>query len=240
MDESIIQHHFQELSLKYTGLKLRQDEKRHYIVEGLLSFSAGSGDLYIEDDFEVSITFPNDYPDTPPHVIETNGRIPPDFHTHSSGKTLCLASPFETKIKFFLNKNLVGFVDTLLIPYLYAYSYFEKSGEMPFGELSHGGQGIIEYYQELFGVDDINMLFLFFKILVDESYKGHHRCPCGSGKILRKCHGDILRKIKEIHGYKSFMHDYYMMVICLLEEDDGHISREAIPNKILKNNSKQK
>ncbi len=239
MDEDVIKDHYQELSQKYTGLNLKQ-EKGNYFVEGLLSFSAGNGDNYIEDDFEISIVIPDNYPETPPHVIETKGRIPSDFHTHSSGNTLCLATSFETKRKFFRHKNLIGFVETLLVPYFYAYSFYEKKGEMPFGELSHGAKGIYEYYQDLFGVDDANKLFLFFKILVDKSYKGHHPCPCGSGKILRKCHGSILREIIEVHGYDPFMYDYHLMVTHLLKDKEFRFSRKAMPKYILKKGKNKK
>ena len=30
------------------------------------------------------------------------------------------------------------------------------------------------------------------KYIVHNSYRGHHICPCGSDKRLRKCHGEVL------------------------------------------------
>lgn len=104
---------------------------------------------------------------------------------------------------------------------------------MPFGELSHGGKGIFENYKDLFNVVSTEQVLRLFKILVDKSYKGHNPCPCNSGKVLRKCHGDILREILEIHGYEAFMHEYHLMTEHLLKDDDFKFPRYAIPKHIL-------
>jgi hypothetical protein len=43
--------------------------------------------------------------------------------------------------------------------------HFEKTGTLPFGELSHGCQGIREYYQETFSTDDVRIALALLKVL---------------------------------------------------------------------------
>lgn len=240
MSEKIILEHFLELNKKYTGLSLSRNDKGESIVVGILACSMEYSGYRIDDDFELAIEIPPEYPERAPDVKEVGGRIPPQFHTHPSGKTLCLASPFDIKRKFLLHNNLIGFVETLVIPFLYSYSYYEKTGNMPFGELSHGGEGLFENYKELFNVDSVEQVLRLFKIIIDNSYKGHNLCPCGSGNILRKCHGDILREILEIHGYGAFMYEYHSMTEHLLENDDFKFPQNALPKFILKKDKSRK
>ena len=65
-------------------------------------------------------------------------------------------------------------------------------------------EGILEYYKELFSVQDGWQVLGLLKILADDNYKGHTLCPCGSGQKLRNCHGNLLREIKEYQKPADF------------------------------------
>ena len=223
--ESLITQQFEELIQKFPNLRLCEDSPGQWVIRGKLSFSASFQNVSIEDTFLVMIVLPKDYPQSPPVVQEAGGRIPADFHQNPD-RTLCLGIPIEVRQRFKKEPTLLAFVEKLLIPYLYSYSYFEKYGKIPFGEFAHGGKGIREYYQELFKTDDIYIVLELLKIMANGSYRGHHLCPCNSGKILRKCHGPlILRFIKE-YPKEIFSRDFLYILINLEDKEKDYIMKE--------------
>lgn len=122
----IIHEHFEELVRRYPTLTLGGEVECN-VVTGDLTFSAEYGGTTVVDCFAVQISIPIDYPDSPPSVKEIGGRIPPDFHKLDDS-SLCLAAPLEILRKFSCNRSLLGFVKTLLIPYLFSFSYWEQNG----------------------------------------------------------------------------------------------------------------
>ena len=204
--EALIRQQFEELVQTFPGLKLCQDAPGRWVIRGTLSFSATFQDATIADAFTILILLPNDYPDSPPAVQETGGRIPASFHQYSD-RTLCLSVPAEVYRRFKADPRLVAFVETLVVEYLYGYAHLEKYGALPFGELSHGCQGIREYYQDAFRTDDVRIVLALLKVLAEGVYRGHHACPCSSGKILRKCHGPVLLGLLEHQPKERFLRD---------------------------------
>ncbi|TCZ71456.1 hypothetical protein E0485_22660 [Paenibacillus albiflavus] len=196
---------FNELKVLYQDLRLLREEGDAYIV-GDLPFSATyNGNSPIIDQYKIKILLPKDYPKSPPKLMEFGGRIPKSFHTNPDG-TLCLGAPLEVRMKF--NGNLLSYVKELVIPYLYSYSYYEKYGDMPFGELSHGGRGILESYQELFVLTSSECVLDLLEILATGKFRGHLDCPCGSRMKLRKCHGPQLIQLSNYQTKFDFINDY--------------------------------
>lgn len=195
-------------------------------VRGSLSFTAQYSDVAIADSFVIEITISRDYPSVLPTIRECGGRIPKEFHTYEDG-ALCLAAPLDLKMKFDANPHLLGYVTDLVIPYLFSFSYWSKHGVMPYGELPHGGEGILESYRELFGVDSNSVAICLLLVLATGGYRGHHECPCGSGLQLRKCHGATLRQVSDHRGSAEFLGD---LVHCT-----AHLRKcgEPIPEAIL-------
>lgn len=191
MDDLKLYEQFQELCLGFPGLSLQKYGAGPWCVRGKLKFSRAYSKKNIEDEYSVEMLIPQDYPLVLPRIFESGGRIPRDFHQYQDG-ALCLGAPLAIKQKFRKQPTLFGFVEGCVIPYLYSYSYKCKFGKLPFGELSHGGKGILEYYQDVFSVRDPRRVRRFLRILANGNYHGHTRCPCGSGKRLRSCHGELL------------------------------------------------
>lgn len=221
--DSVISQHFIELRLKYPRLRLTQNEKRLFVIRGELDFSASFENICIEDSYSIEIILPNNYPDTPPHVIELNNRIPPSYHMFEDG-TLCLGAPIAVKKTFFQTPTLIGFVENNLIPYLYGYSYKCKYGSLPFGELSHGASGMREFYQDYFDVYDPEKLLGLLEILAKNNYRGHHNCPCLCGEKVRNCHGASLRELQKWQSSAKFMVEYCGIAELLLEERKNQIA----------------
>lgn len=213
---AVLFEHFAELQLHYPRLRLTQDTNALFLVRGVLEFSAVFQDTRIEDKYSIQIIIPNDYPNIPPTVIESDGRIPKEYHTFSDG-TLCLGAPVAVRKTFLQTPTLVGFVENNLIPQLYRYSYKCEYGEYPYGELSHGPLGIFEFYQEYFDVNEPEMLLGLLKILAANNYRGHHNCPCLSGKRVRNCHGERLLEIWKWQSSANFANEYHEIAQMLVK-----------------------
>jgi hypothetical protein len=207
---------FQDLGLSYPKLRLQRKESSPWYIRGLLEFSKEYSGKLISDLYQVQILIPETYSDELPKIHETGNRIPKDFH-HYKDESLCLGAPLEIKRKFRKQPTLLGYVDNCVIPYLYSFSYKTRFGKMPFGELSHGGLGILEYYQDLFDLKDVRRILKFIQILAVDNYRGHARCPCGNGKRLRDCHGKILLEIKDLQTAAEFQAEYNLIVKNLID-----------------------
>jgi hypothetical protein len=85
----------------------------------------------------------------------------------------------------------------LLEPYLYIHSYWKKhNGKTPFGQRRHGGEGVLEYYSEIFETKDEEAIFCLLEIAAKKAYKQSMICPCGKGEKLKTCHGKIILNIQ--------------------------------------------
>ena len=169
-----------------------------------------------------------------PKAKEIGGRIPcdPDSHVNGDG-AMCLGASFEIRRKYKQYRSLLAFVNRLLVPFLYSFSFKEKYGHMPLGELSHGRKGVVEYYKEFFGTDsDLSVLELL-KIIVEDNYRGHISCPCESRKRLRNCHGPQIREIKDQQSREQFFSDF---LYCLrFHLDSGKELPRQLVTKRLRN-----
>lgn len=234
--QEVIQKNFEELTAQYQGLALTKLEDDTWLISGVLEFSATYKDIKIKDRFQIEITISKNFPDMPPIVKETGGRIPKDFHTNPDG-TLCLGAPIDVRIKFADNQSLLGFVNDQVIPFLYAYSYFVQYGVMPFDELSHGSKGILEYYKNYFNTSSDVIVMELLKILAESSYKGHRECPCKSGRSIRECHGSLIRKINLAQYKGEFLLDYVHCFIYL--KNSGHEMPKSLYSKKIMNRIKE-
>ena len=154
--ELLIRQQFDQLKDTYANFELRQSSDGTYEIIGELHFVASYRDLMeIEDAYQIQIILSNDYPNSIPKVLETDNRIPISFHRYTNGQ-LCLGPPSEITNKFNRNKTVLDFVVDCVIPYLYLFSYSElHNGKLPWDDLSHGGEGILEHYQEIFKLDEV-------------------------------------------------------------------------------------
>jgi hypothetical protein len=211
MDRLVVEAQFQEVKQKYVALDLVQSDPDHFLIAGVLRFAAQFEERLLEDEYQITISIPEDYPRSPPQAFEVGGRIPKTYH-HYSNESLCLGARFIVRQTFQHRPTLIGFVEDLLIPYLYRYTYLSQNGAEPYGELSHGWAGIVESYKELFQIDSPRAILGLLKTLADHSYRGHLTCPCGSNKRLRNCHGNTLRKMMCVQSAEEYERDYREIV----------------------------
>lgn len=176
-------HAVAALTDRYRGLALRPTRTGGSLfIAGDLEFTASgpNGERPVSDTFAVTIFVPPAFPADPPTVRETGGRLPRTFHTYQDG-ALCLGSPLRLRMRLRIRPDLLGFVETCLIPYLYGYLRFQQGEPLPFGELDHGDPGLLDEYQLLLCArDDRTCIALISMLGVKKRVANKWPCPCGA------------------------------------------------------------
>jgi hypothetical protein len=198
-----------ELTAVHAGLTNVIEEEGRTLVSGSLPFEAASDGLpTITDSFDIRLAIPGDYPKTLPNVSDVGGKIAATYDHLYTNKSFCLGVPVEERRIFLEQPSLLGFVNRLVVPYLYSYCYWKQHAKYPFGDQLHGNAGIVRHYLDTLKVTDEFAVLAVVSFLLEHGYRGHHACPCGSGKIVRKCHGDALREFQRCHTNDSLARDF--------------------------------
>lgn len=150
------------------------------------------------DQFEISIAFPHNFPRDLPRVWEVGGRIPRimDRHIYPVSGACCLFVDEAFWLRHPDGYTVLEYLDEPIHHYFLAQVYYELNGTWPWGDRSHELEGILEEYNQIFKIDDRRIIPEFIRCLSRGPIKGHWTCPCGSGKQLRKCCGDLLRSVQ--------------------------------------------
>lgn len=198
--------------LQRQGFRLLPSSNGEVRLRGLLAFSAQKPGLeQIDDEFEIEICIPKQFPRQLPTVKEVGGRIPDTFHKNSGG-ILCLGTPTAQMLQLHKTQTVPGFVERCVIPYLYGFVYHQKFGAMPFDEQKHGDGGLINDFREMFAVKTdsvaINMVWV---CSLKKRVANKQPCPCGSGRRLGKCHNRRVNRFRKELGRKWFLTQYYSL-----------------------------
>ena len=207
----------------------RVEQKEHEtVIRGLLAFEAsGKGLEAILDCFDVELRIPQGYPKRLPVVLEKAGKILKDYDHVNAGGTLCLGTPIEERRIFLQQPTLLGFVNNLVVPFLYGYCYSKKHGEHPFGEQKHGAEGILQHYVEVLGLDSKDVAASVVCYLYEHGYRGHHPCPCGSGRVVRECHGTVLWDLLQLHTPETLRQELEAaLCYCVDRKNAGELTVE--------------
>lgn len=190
----IVNHDIEMVREKYPAFEISKREN-DYIFSGELILNHVFEDVRMTGKFNLEVVVPGDFPLAFPKVKELSNCIDENYpHRYTDGQ-FCLASDLELKMFFSQDTDICSFIEKYVIPYLYTYRFYEEYGVYPYGERSHGPMGDLEYLKDLFGVDDWGQVLDIMLFVVQSPYRGHLLCPCGSGKRIRNCHGEILKKV---------------------------------------------
>ncbi len=188
-------------------------------VEGYIQFNQEYKGIPLHDEYLIQILFPLDFPNKIPTVREINGRIPSsaDYHNNKENDGFCLGVPGEIHEKIYSHPTFKYFISEIVIPFLYANTFREKYKTYPWITRAHFGNGLIEYYQNLFNLEneELTKKFLYNVAFSKRTMKGHIQCPCGSGKKFRNCHGALYIKLIAYHSHKDIQKD----VLHILKDD---------------------
>lgn len=189
------------------GFKREVGQQGEVVLAGPYALDATHNGVRLAEDFDLQLVVPGDYPASLPKVRETSGIIDPGYeHLYLDG-TLCLGVRGELLLAQLENPSLVALLDGPVRSYLYSYLFRKRYGYYPFGDRAHGALGILHYYGELFGETDFPTIMKLLGAVCFDDYRGHLPCPCGSRLIVRKCHGEIILKLKKSGATGAFSSD---------------------------------
>ena len=196
-----------------------------------MALNASFNDVLIQDVFDIRIVAGDDYPKFLPTLEEIGGRTQQivtkygikdlrSLHRNPNG-TACVCVKQMERRKFPFGSDLTVFVEELAVPYLYALSHFDQTGKWPWGELSHGALGLLEFYadegassseDELREVAALIKRDPMWRAYFKQARRpnGERRCLCGSKKRFRDCHPRAWKGVSRLHqelkrqGVKNF------------------------------------
>jgi hypothetical protein len=214
-----------ELTSVHKGLTNVVEHNHETVVSGALPFEASADELEtITESFEIELIIPHNFPDTLPRVKETGGRIGVEYEHRNPSGTLCLAVPVEQRRIVFEQPTLLGFVNRLVIPYLYGYCFWKTHGRHPFDEAAHGHEGILRHYMDTLGLANEVTVLAVICFLFEHGYRGHHDCPCGSGLKVRACHGPALLALHRNHTPQTLRTDFMAIFeLCYAKFQEGQL-----------------
>ena len=224
MNEECLTSLIQQLVLLekfFPGLEYGVDKEDDCLfVTGVLNFSASYNEIEIRDSYLIRVNIPwnfNVYHH--PIAYEIGGRIPSSFH-HYKGGNLCLGLYTAIFDKLLDDCSLLAFFRNILIPYLYAFSYYEKYGRMPFGNFGHDKDAMILYFQDkLNGISSERLLDFLVYMYLPSVYGSHRECLCGSKLPLRYCHLQLVVDLGKRYPRALFKRDIVSCVHQLSEQD---------------------
>ena len=236
--EQLVIDQVTEAQAQHPTLELFRDPSDTLQIRGRVGFSMEYESHTIEDHYLLDLQIPDDYPASPPFVYETEGKIPKDFDHFMAAGNFCLGAPVEVRRRFAAHKNLLSFIEDQVIPYLFNYSYKRDYEKLPFGELSHGAVGWLQYYMEFFGTSLIEAMKLL-KCLADDFAPPLMACPCGGGRKLRDCHGPKLMELRPHLSPKQFEIELREMIKLVRAEGIRFPKSEVMPKRMWKQRERQ-
>lgn len=168
-------------------------KESHYMVQlhGSIPVDILACGFHLCQSYLIDICIPLNS-DRLPYVIDTGHSVPVTYrHIYNDG-VLCLDTDTRIRIRFLDGFDLIQWLQDFVEPYFFSYEYYVRYGRFPFGEREHGCQGLLQTYQELFDTSNIKAAYELMQYCDLHPYRGHHICPCGSGKRLRNCHGNVI------------------------------------------------
>ena len=179
-----------------------------------------TGTMWLDSEigYSTELRIPDSYPEGTPLLFCNQNEIPweIDRHVHPQYGIACLCVNSEYRMHWPRGSDLTDFLERLVKPFFVGQAYYQVHGHWPLGqERSHGPEGIIEAYKDFLapmGSPNIEVIKGFMYLLTCRNHpKGNKKCPCGSGKQLRKCHRSLLVRLRRIIDPEHAKQDYRIL-----------------------------
>jgi len=189
-----------QLKEKYPDLHQKVSDGS-IVLSGRITFcllDSSTGKPPITDEYSVEITVSNEFPATIPIVRELDRKIKRSYEHVSPSGFMCLGIASELQLLLKKYPTIEGFIENIVKPNLFAYSFYIKYQIMPWGDLPAGPNGIFLHYKELFRTMDVKKMIALLCIVLDGDYRGNSECPCGTTKTLNECHGEAVYSLWQL------------------------------------------
>ena len=135
---------------------------------------------------------------------------------------MCLEIDTVIKLKFLNGMTLSEWMLNYVETYFFSYEYFKRYGVFPFGERAHGIIGLLDYYGEKLNETDLTKTYYLMRYIATKPYRGHFKCPCGSQKHLRDCHGKyVIAYYNNFDAYEFLKQDLSLIEYTLYKMRKG-------------------
>jgi hypothetical protein len=198
---------------RYPNLTVTSKTENKVDIKGKIHINRNCDKISVCKEYGIEISIPLNS-DKLPTVRDTEKYIRNYPHLNWN-KDLCLATDTDIYLRFRNGLDLIGWMRDYVEIYFVSYEYYKRYNRFPFGERAHGSQGILQFYRDYFNLSTTEQAKAVIIYALTQKYKGHHICPCGSGKKLRNCHGEAILNIKN---------DAYLLD--LIKRDLSYIIRE--------------
>ena len=185
-----------EVIARFPSLRFSREHDGELWVRGSLEIAPSIS-------YTINLLVPRKYPHDVPVLYCNRDEIPweADRHVFESSGIACLCARSEFRKHWPAGSRLTLFFERLIVSFLVGQFYYQTHGQWPdSGQRAHGPKGILEAYREFASpigdVSNSTMIRLMVVLARDREPKGHEWCPCGSGKILRKCHIEFVRTLR--------------------------------------------
>lgn len=143
-----------------------------------------------EISYSLTILIPTAYPFELPIVYENENQIEKVSSNHiNPDGSFCLGSPIRLKLVLKKSVDFKDFFESCVLPYLYAVDMNRENGQgFVFGELEHGGEGLISDFKDLFHLEKTEGIYQMLKVLANKKKTANKmNCPCGCSKRVTRC-----------------------------------------------------
>lgn len=212
-----------QLLNEYPDLIVVQSDSQVVRLHGHITVFRSCNDFTLRKTYALDVVIPIGS-DRLPFVIDIDRQIRQDYqHYYYQNGMLCLETDSKIRIRFIDGFNLVEWMSEFVEIYYFSYEYYERYGSFPFGDRDHDIIGVIQTYQDLLIAKNEAEAYKLMKFIKDHEYRGHHTCPCGSGRSLRNCHGQaMLRFYKDARSKKIMIDDLNDIDRKLAEENERY------------------
>lgn len=193
----MMEREIQDMLNAYPGLTYQRESEEDRF-QGVIEIyhNETNSNVILTGKFGVKVVIGDKYPEKIPIVYDVSDSIKSDYiHRYPDGE-LCLES--SIRLQLFCRKHSPKeFIDFFLINYLCSYLYYERYLMYPNGERPHGLWGEYDFLTEYFNLK-IDKVISILRYILFHGIKRNDLCPCGSGRLVKRCHGKTM--IELING----------------------------------------
>lgn len=176
--------------------ELAADKKDGFVeITGRYSLRDEEGEY---DAFDVQIRLFDGYPDVEPKMYEVGERIPREPERHVNPDNSCCFGVWERWCLLADDNSVRAFLQGPVRSYFVSQVVCELKGVWPFGEFSHGGDGLVEAGAELLSCpNNSGSVIAMIDAVLAGDFPPEDQCPCGSKVRAADCHLDQIERLHQ-------------------------------------------